>query len=53
MSLYRLNFSLMDSFGWDAEYIDNLRMFEYEIYVEMLKDRLKREEEERRRMQNK
>ena len=48
-SIYRLNFVLMDSFGWDADYIEGMRMFEYEIYVAMLNERVKKEEAERKR----
>jgi len=50
--MYRLNFVLMDSFGWNPYYIESLRMFEYEIFVDMLKERLKREDEERRKIKN-
>ena len=39
----------MDSFNWDMHYIDNMRMWEFEIYVEMLKQRVEKEEKERKK----
>lgn len=43
----------MDTFNWDLEYIDNtMRLWEFNLYVEMLEDRLEKEEQERKKHQN-
>ena len=47
MSLYQLRFTLMDSYKWDMEYMDQMRMWEFETYVELLKQKMEKEEQER------
>ena len=39
----------MDSFNWSIEYIESLRMWEFEVYVDLLEQRLEKEEKEHRK----
>lgn len=43
-----MRFTLMDQFGWDMEYTDSMRLWEFEIYLDMLKHRVEKEEQERK-----
>jgi|TARA_Y100000004_G_scaffold93925_1_gene105156 hypothetical protein len=45
MNYYQTNFALIHHHKWQIEYIDNMMPWEKEIYVMMLMDFLKAEEE--------
>jgi hypothetical protein len=40
---YRTNFVLMDRFGYDINFFENLIPYEQEIYIAMLENRLDKE----------
>ncbi len=44
-----MKFTLMDTFDWSPEYIESLRMWEFDVYVDMLNKRLEKEEKERKK----
>ena len=39
----------MDSFNWSPEYLDNMRLWEIDTYVELLEQRLEKEEKARKK----
>lgn len=52
MNYFQTNFALIHHHKWQIEYIDNLMPWEKEVYIMMLMDFLKAEEERLRDQQN-
>lgn len=47
ISLYRSNFMMIHHFGYSLTEIENMLPFEYDIYLLLLQEQLKKEEEAR------